>query len=89
MKQTIALLAFWLALGVAEELPPPCDSDIYCKGGPGTLLHTVQTARVFNDSKTFVDMPLKHSAQQVRANFDLLMKVRMSRRFDREINTLH
>jgi alpha,alpha-trehalase len=31
----------------------PCDSPIYCHG---EILHQVQLARPFHDSKTFVDM---------------------------------
>lgn len=30
-----------------------CDSPIYCEGD---ILHTVQLAKIFSDSKTFVDM---------------------------------
>uniref|UniRef100_A0A1L8E1A3 Trehalase n=2 Tax=Nyssomyia neivai TaxID=330878 RepID=A0A1L8E1A3_9DIPT len=39
-----------------EEWPESCDSEIYCYG---PLLHTIQMAQIFNDSKTFVDMKLK------------------------------
>lgn len=35
-------------------------SPIYCNG---PLLHTVQLARIFNDSKTFVDMKLKQNPE--------------------------
>ncbi|XP_055694077.1 trehalase isoform X1 [Lutzomyia longipalpis] len=41
-----------------EEWPESCDSEIYCYG---PLLHTVQMAHLFNDSKTFVDMKLKQN----------------------------
>ena len=54
---------------------PPCDSKIYCVGGPGTLLHTVQMARIYNDSKTFVDKPLKHGPNQTLDNFKFFMQV--------------
>ena len=54
---------------------PPCDSQIYCVGGPGTLLHTVQMARIYNDSKTFVDKPLKHGPNQTLDNFKSFMQV--------------
>ena len=52
-------------------------SEIYCKGGEGSLLHTVQmaTPRLYKDSKTFVDKPLKTSPDDVLKNFDELMKV--------------
>lgn len=35
-------------------------SQIYCHGD---LLHTVQLAKIFNDSKTFVDMKLKQKPE--------------------------
>ena len=57
---------------------PPCDSPIYCIGGSGTLLHTVQMSRLYNDSKTFVDKPLKHGPNQTLANFRLFMQVMIS-----------
>ncbi|XP_051895879.1 trehalase [Pristis pectinata] len=38
------------------ELPPPCDSHIYCTG---ELLKQVQMARLFDDDKYFVDMKLQ------------------------------
>lgn len=36
-------------------------SPIYCTG---EILHTVQMAKIFNDSKTFVDMKLKQSSNR-------------------------
>ena len=54
---------------------PPCESPIYCIGGPGTLLHTVQMAKIYNDSKTFVDKPLKQGPNQTLTNFELFMQV--------------
>lgn len=45
-------------------------SEIYCRG---ELLHTVQTAKLFNDSKTFVDMKLKESPQQTLDEFKAFM----------------
>lgn len=35
-------------------------SEIYCHGD---LLHTVQMAKIFEDSKTFVDMKLKQKPE--------------------------
>lgn len=61
-----------------KNLPQPCDNQIYCTGGENSLLHTVQMASVYEDSKTFVDKPLKGSPKQVLANFDTMMKVRGS-----------
>ena len=36
-------------------------SEIYCSGD---VLHTIQMAKIFNDSKTFVDMKLKKSPKE-------------------------
>ncbi|CAG7732819.1 unnamed protein product, partial [Allacma fusca] len=47
----------------------PCDSTIYCYGN---LLHTIQVSDIFNDSKTFVDMSLRHSPEIVEENFQVL-----------------
>ncbi|KAI7874922.1 glycoside hydrolase [Lichtheimia hyalospora FSU 10163] len=44
-----------------------CDSPIYCDG---PLLRTVQLARLFKDSKTFVDMPTVKPVDQVLKAFD-------------------
>ncbi|KAK4302430.1 hypothetical protein Pmani_025479 [Petrolisthes manimaculis] len=51
-------------------LPPPCDSKIYCYG---ELLKTVQMAELHNDSKYFVDMPLKNSPNDTLRVFQDLM----------------
>ena len=67
-----------------QELPQPCDtpnSEIYCKGGEGSLLHTVQLAKIYeNDttrpdksSKTFVDQPIKTTVADVLNNFKIFM----------------
>ncbi|XP_008474907.1 trehalase isoform X4 [Diaphorina citri] len=53
-----------------EKLPPPCDNDIYCYG---PLLHAVQMASLFPDSKTFVDMKLKHTPDTTWRMFNELM----------------
>ena len=85
MKSTNILLLylncnFYFVYGY-PDLPQPCDSEIYCKGGEGTLLHTVQMAKIYeNDtsksdksSKTFVDQPIKTSVEEVLRNFELFM----------------
>lgn len=67
-----------------QTLPQPCDtpnSEIYCKGGEGSLLHTVQLAKIYeNDttrpdksSKTFVDQPIKTTVSEVLSNFKTFM----------------
>ena len=58
-----------------RDLPQPCDSKIYCKGGEGSLLHTVQMARITKDSKTFVDQPVKTTVNDVLINFQKIMAV--------------
>ena len=55
--------------------PAACDSEIYCIGGDGTILHTVQMARLYNDSKEFVDKPLKTEPNQTLQKFDIFMRV--------------
>lgn len=54
----------------SATLPPSCDSEVYCSG---PLLHTVQMARIFNDSKTFVDLKQTHPEATTLANFKQLM----------------
>ena len=61
----------------SDELPAPCESQVYCKGGPGTMLHAVQMARIFPDSKTFVDMPMKFEEATVLEKYQELLTVRM------------
>ena len=67
-----------------KVLPQPCEtpnSEIYCKGGEGSLLHTVQLAKIYeNDttrpdksSKTFVDQPIKTTVEEVLNNFKVFM----------------
>jgi alpha,alpha-trehalase len=50
-------------------LPPKqdwCPSAIFC---PGALLQSVNLARVFPDSKTFVDKPTDKSSEQVLTDY--------------------
>lgn len=64
------VLALLAGAASPQRLPPPCDSEIYCYGN---LLHTVQMARLFNDSKHFVDMSLKASPNDTLRAFQDLM----------------
>lgn len=48
---------------------PPCNNPIYCYGD---LLHTFQMARLFNDSKEFVDMPTRYPPEIIVAKFQNL-----------------
>lgn len=45
-------------------------SEIYCRGD---LLHTVQMAKLYNDSKTFVDMKMKQAPQKILDLFNEFM----------------
>ncbi|GLV34473.1 Trehalase [Carabus blaptoides fortunei] len=63
----VLLLTFAFA---RATLPPSCDSQVYCTG---PLLHTVQMARIFNDSKTFVDMKIRNSEQIALENYNAMM----------------
>lgn len=47
------LLAQSYVFAVSNTDSRTCDSPIYCEG---PLLHTVQLAKLYPDSKTFVDM---------------------------------
>ncbi|KAK7070448.1 hypothetical protein SK128_002297, partial [Halocaridina rubra] len=53
-----------------RNLPPPCESQIYCYGD---LLKTVQMAHLYNDSKYFVDMPLQRSPNETLIAFQDLL----------------
>ncbi|PHH63355.1 hypothetical protein CDD81_6052 [Ophiocordyceps australis] len=49
----------------------PCDSPIYCHGD---MLHQIELAKPFSDSKTFVDMPAKAPLDSIQAAFEQLAK---------------
>ncbi|XP_018343589.1 PREDICTED: trehalase isoform X2 [Trachymyrmex septentrionalis] len=73
-----ALLMFLVVLpstSIADNTgttkPPPCSSEIYCHGD---LLHTVQMAGIYKDSKYFVDMKMKRPANETLASFWAFMK---------------
>lgn len=61
---------FMLTQVSGNGLPPTCDSNIYCYG---ELLHTVQMASIYADSKTFVDMKLKYPPNETLLRFDEMM----------------
>ncbi|KAM8904681.1 trehalase isoform 2-T2 [Spinachia spinachia] len=66
---SLVLFSFWLVAlfaGVNNTFPPPCDSKIYCRG---PILHQVQTAKLFDDDKYFVDMKLRESPDVVLSAF--------------------
>lgn len=51
---------------VKSIAPPPCNSEIYCTG---PILHQVQTSKLFDDDKHFVDMKLKAPPEVVLSAF--------------------
>lgn len=55
----------------AFSIVPACNSSIYCTGD---LLHKVQLARIFQDSKTFVDLKLRRNENETLADFARLME---------------
>ncbi|XP_018905452.1 trehalase isoform X1 [Bemisia tabaci] len=76
----LCLLTFFGIVVTADEeeerLPANCPSEVYCHG---TLLHTVQMAGLYHDSKTFVDMKMKFSPNETVGMFAELMKRTESR----------
>lgn len=54
---------------VSAQSWPYCDSPIFC---PGDILKTVELARIYPDSKTFVDKPTKNPLGQVLDSFKQL-----------------
>nr|AGC92667.2 trehalase-like protein [Heliconius erato] len=73
IKRYVPLYPVLGLLGCAQALTilPSCNSSIYCSG---ELLHRVQLARIFPDSKTFVDLKLKRSENEILADFAKLMQ---------------
>lgn len=51
-----------------QSSPSSCHA-VFCTG---RLLQAVQAARLFPDSKTFVDMPIRSTPETVLAAFDKL-----------------
>ncbi|CAH4036687.1 trehalase-like isoform X2 [Pieris brassicae] len=67
----LSVLLFVAVVGAdRSNLPPTCDSTIYCHG---PLLETVQMAGLYNDSKTFVDMKIKSSPKITMERFHEMM----------------
>lgn len=60
------------ACAQAFSFVPNCNSSIYCSGD---LLHKVQLARIFPDSKTFVDLKLSHPENATLVDFAKLLRV--------------
>ncbi|XP_017051668.1 trehalase isoform X2 [Drosophila ficusphila] len=63
------------AIATAEEeaQDPFASCEIYCYGD---LLHTIQMAQLFPDSKTFVDMKLNNSPDKTLTDFRAMMETK-------------
>ncbi|KAK9885435.1 hypothetical protein WA026_010933 [Henosepilachna vigintioctopunctata] len=48
-----------------------CNNSIFCTG---PVLHLIQMSKIFADSKTFVDMKMLHSPEEVLENWDNFME---------------
>ena len=66
---------FLLSMISSKALIPPCDHPIYCQG---ELLDTIQMSSIFNDSKTFVDMPSKFHPDLILEKFKNLSNFSIS-----------
>ncbi|CAH0398060.1 unnamed protein product [Chilo suppressalis] len=64
------LLLLVAAVAAADDLPPSCNKAIYCDS---ELLHHVQMARLYPDSKTFVDLHMRDSEEVILADFRKLL----------------
>ncbi|KAJ8949090.1 hypothetical protein NQ318_016994 [Aromia moschata] len=82
MRQLSVLLIAALTSSALSDTPQSCDSLVYCQG---ELLDTVQRARVFDDSKTFVDMIQVNSANVTLKNFEVFMKSTAYKPTDEEV----
>jgi len=74
MRPWLSSWAFGLTLSVAGSRGSgpsdwPCDSEVFCSPDKEGLLHTIQTAAILKDSKTFVDMPMKFAEETVLEHF--------------------
>lgn len=67
----LLLLLVAVATVVAgDDLPPSCSKPVYCDS---KLLHHIQTANLYPDSKTFVDMHMRQSPEETLNAFDGLL----------------
>nr|QPK67212.1 Trehalase 1A [Rondotia menciana] len=63
------LLLVALTSAAADDLPPTCSRPVYCNS---TLLHHIQMARLYPDSKTFVDLQMRNDENTTLAAFEEL-----------------
>ncbi|CAH2106734.1 unnamed protein product [Euphydryas editha] len=67
----VLLVTLALSAVYAVNLPPSCIKPVYCNS---KLLHHVQMSKIYNDSKTFVDLHMKNDENSTLAAFDELLK---------------
>ncbi|XP_072382776.1 trehalase-like [Diabrotica undecimpunctata] len=70
LTQILAIILFVSHQAFSEVLIDLCTSKVYCQGN---LLDVVQKSRVFNDSKTFVDLVQKYPENVTLDRFNKLM----------------
>ncbi|XP_044742177.1 trehalase isoform X2 [Chrysoperla carnea] len=69
----VIIATFFMSCKCSDDIttfPPPCNSTIYCHG---ELLHTIQMAHLYPDSKTFVDMKLRRPPNETLESFQRFM----------------
>jgi len=66
LKLVSIILCYCICVGSVEAA---CTHPIYCTG---PVLEAIELAAVFNDSKTFVDLPMRQSVDDVLAAFNAL-----------------
>ena len=67
LKIAVAFLVCTIIISQDVENAMKRACTVYCEG---EILSTIQMAKLFNDSKTFVDMPMKFDPEEVYVNFN-------------------
>nr|QIJ96702.1 trehalase 1 [Glyphodes pyloalis] len=70
MMFQLLVVAVAAAAVVGDDLPPSCGKPVYCDSD---LLHFVQMARLYPDSKSFVDMHMRRDPEEILEDFDQLL----------------
>lgn len=69
----INLAALFISICISDGVVPldyvSSACSVYCDG---TILRSIQLAQIFNDSKTFVDMPMRYDPIDILRNFSML-----------------
>ncbi|CAH1110056.1 unnamed protein product [Psylliodes chrysocephalus] len=67
----LVIILLFIILRYNAQVMESCDSKIYCQG---SLLDTIQRAKIFNDSKSFVDLAQRKSPSVTLKHFESLME---------------